>query len=67
MNKTTTLCRYKDKQAKSKRKSWSSGTNREVALNVISLSVEEIGYEKQRTLKKKNGAEGFVTRNKSFC
>lgn len=28
MNKTTTLCRYKDKQAKSKRKSWSSGTNR---------------------------------------
>lgn len=67
MNKTTTLCRYKDKQTKSKRKSWSSGTNREVALNVISLSVEEIGYEKQRTLKEKNGAEGFVTRNKSFC
>ena len=68
MNKTTSLCRYKDKQTKSKRKSWSSGTNREVALNVIPSSVEEIGYEKQRTLtKKKNGAVGFVRRNKSFC
>ena len=63
---TTILCRYKDKQTKSKRKSWSSGRNREVALNVISQSVEEIGYEKKRTLKKKSGAEGFVRRNKSF-
>ena len=68
MNETTILCRYKDKQTKSKRKSWSSGTNREVALNVISQSVEDICYEKQRTLKKeKNGAQGFVRRNKSFC
>lgn len=67
MNKTTSLCRYKDKQTKSKRKSWSKRTNREVALNVISWSVEEIGYEKRRTLKeKKSGAEGFVRRNKKF-
>ena len=53
MNKTTSLCRYKDKQTKSKRKSWSKRTNREVALNVISWSLEEIGYEKRRTLKEK--------------